>query len=98
MAEERLRAGDAAGFFAEAERSLAVALDGALGRRVDGLTRDELSSALGERGGPELASDVLKELDNCDFARFAPSAARQGEMRACLDRLPGLIERIERGA
>jgi len=96
LAKERLRAGDAAGFFAEAARSLAAALDDRLDRRVDGMTRDELSSALSERGGPDLASDVLKELDNCDFARFAPSAAREGEMRACLERLPGLLERIER--
>jgi hypothetical protein len=60
------------------------------------MTRDELMVALRDRGGEQMAADVLTELDNCDFARFAPLASRKSEMRACFDRLPELLSRIER--
>ena len=95
LAEQRLGAGDAAGFFAEAARAIQERLTERLGQRVEGMTRDELSSLLSRLAGADLATAVLTELDNCDLARFAPSAVREGEMRACLSRLPELLGRIE---
>jgi hypothetical protein len=38
---------------------------------------------------------VVKELENCDFARFAPSASGPGEMRAALRRVRTLLTFIE---
>jgi hypothetical protein len=38
----------------------------------------------------------VRELENCDFARFAPSASGPGEMRAALRRVRNLLGWIER--
>jgi oxygen tolerance protein BatD len=95
-AEQRLSAGDAAGFFAEVSRAVGESLAERLGRRIEGMARDELGTLLVERAGADLATAIVEEMDGCDFARFAPPAARMGEMQACLDRLPGLLDRISR--
>jgi hypothetical protein len=39
---------------------------------------------------------VVKELENCDFARFAPSASGPGEMRAAMRRVRTLLGMIEK--
>jgi len=96
LAEQHLRGGNAADFYAEAARSLHEALSERLGRRAEGMTREELASLLLARAGNELATKILEELDNCDFGRFAPAEQREGEMRACLGRLPDLLEGIAR--
>jgi hypothetical protein len=61
------------------------------------MTREQLRAYLGARGFPEETVDALaRELENCDFARFAPSASGPGEMRAALRRVRALLTAIER--
>jgi hypothetical protein len=38
----------------------------------------------------------VKELENCDFSRFAPSASSPGEMRAAMRRVRALLGLIEK--
>ena len=63
-----------------------------LGAKVEALTLGELRAHLRARGfDKETAEAVVKELENCDFARFAPSASGPGEMRAALRRVRTLL-------
>jgi hypothetical protein len=39
---------------------------------------------------------LVRELESCDFARFAPSASGPGEMRAAVRRVRALLGAIER--
>jgi hypothetical protein len=44
----------------------------------------------------EAADAIVKELETCDFSRFAPSASGPGEMRAALRRTRTLLSWIEK--
>ena len=89
--------GDKGAFFGEVAAALHGLLDHKLGIRVEGLTRPELELVLRRAGFDEsLASQVLQELDNSDFARFTPSASDSGEMERTLDRARKLLDRIIR--
>ena len=84
-------------FFAELSRALTDHLEDRLGIPVAGMTRDELRRVLSDRGMPEeTLAQLARELENCDFARFAPSASGPGEMRAALRRGKTLLGEIER--
>ena len=64
---------------------------------MEALTLGELREHLVKHGfDKETAEAVVKELENCDFARFAPSASGSGEMRAALRRVRALLSAIER--
>jgi hypothetical protein len=57
------------------------------------MTQEELREAALEVGyTPELIRLVFVELDNCDFARFAPAASAQDEMKETLQRVERLLE------
>jgi hypothetical protein len=107
-ARRRLRAAEyyiktqrPSGFFGECARVLYEYLEYRLGSKVEALTLAELDEHLSKHGFTrETARAVVMELENCDFARFALSAAEPGEMRAALRRvraLLGLIERVKPG-
>ncbi|MEK6607437.1 MAG: BatD family protein [Myxococcota bacterium] len=92
-------------FFGEVAAALRDPLSEGLGRRVEGMTREELAEALAGRGASSLARAVIAELDNCDFARYAhvpprglmrPATTRQGEMSGALARARDLVRRIEK--
>jgi hypothetical protein len=84
-------------FFGECARILYEHLEYRLGAKVEGLTLTELRPHLIAHGfAPEAAEAVVMELENCDFARFAPSASGPGEMRAALRRVKNLLGLIER--
>jgi hypothetical protein len=96
-AEVHIRGSRAAMFFGEMARVLAEHIEERVGEPVASLTRDHLRTFLRERGFPEETVDALvRELENCDFARFAPSASGPGEMRAALRRVRALLTAIER--
>ncbi len=83
--------------FGEVAAALHGLLDHKLGVRVEGLTRPELELVLRRAGfDDELAAQVLQELDNCDFARFTPSASDPGEMERTLGRAKKLLDTIIR--
>src|SRR5262249_59303984 len=68
------------------------------GTPVAAMPREQLRELLLGRGFPEETVEALvRELENCDFARFAPSASGPGEMRAALRRVRGRLGALARG-
>jgi hypothetical protein len=97
VAEYHIKASRPSAFFGECARVLYEHLEYRLGAKVEALTLGELRGHLLGRGfPPETAELVVKELENCDFARFAPSASGPGEMRAALRRVRALLGMIEK--
>jgi hypothetical protein len=95
-AEYHIKAQRPPAFFGECARVLYEHLEYRLGAKVEALTLSELRAHLESRGfSKETAEGVVKELENCDFARFAPSASGPGEMRAALRRVRTLLGWIE---
>jgi len=84
-------------FFGECARSLYEHLEYRLGMKCESYTNEELRRLLADRGfEQELAGAIASELENCDFARFAPSASGPGEMRAAIRRVRHLLSMIEK--
>jgi hypothetical protein len=97
VAELHIRGGRAGKFFGEIARVLNEHIEERVGEPVAAMTRDQLREFLARKGFPEETVDALsRELENCDFARFAPSASGPGEMRAALRRVRALLTAIER--
>jgi hypothetical protein len=96
VAEYHIKAQRPSAFFGECARVIYEHLEYRLGQKVESLTLAELRAHLLARAFPaETAEAVVKELENCDFARFAPSASGPGEMRAALRRVRTLLGWIE---
>lgn len=94
-ARDKQRAGEAVACFAELEAALREQLAHQLGERTEGLPRDELRRYLQDRGfSAALIDRIGEELDNCDFARFAPSASAGRELEAALERTRQLLRDI----
>jgi tetratricopeptide (TPR) repeat protein len=94
-AQQLRAAGDTSGFFGEVAAAIRCQLDHRLALRSEGLTREELAARMGEAGYPgTLAEEVLGELDNCDFARFAPAASGGQQMAETIQRARRLVERL----
>jgi tetratricopeptide (TPR) repeat protein len=97
VAEYHIRAQRPSAFFGECARVLYEHLEYRLGNKVEAFTLGELREYLVAREfDRETVENVVKELENCDFARFAPSASGPGEMRATLRRVKTLLPFIER--
>ena len=97
VAEYHIKAQRPSAFFGECARVIYEHLEYRLGQKCEALTLGELKPFLEQRGFPkETAEAVVKELETCDFARFAPSASGPGEMRAALRRVRTLLGWIER--
>ena len=96
VAEYNIKAGRPPAFFAECARAIYEHLEFRLGAKVESFTLDGLRVHLAQRGfSKETAEAICRELENCDFARFAPSASGPGEMRAALRRARTLLGFIE---
>lgn len=86
-----------AAFFAAVAAAIRELLQIKLGARTEGLTREELRRTLEAAGFEEaLTQELIEELDNCDFARFAPAASGTGEMESTLSRTRKLLDRLSR--
>ncbi len=97
VAEYHIKAQRPSAFFGECARVIYEHLEYRLGAKVEALTLSELRLHLEKSGfQKETAEAVVKELENCDFARFAPSASGPGEMRAALRRVRTLLGWIEK--
>jgi hypothetical protein len=97
VAEYHIKAARPSAFFGECARVLYEHLEYRLGAKVEALTLGELREHLVKSGfSRETAEAVVRELENCDFARFAPSASGPGEMRAALRRVRTLLPLIEK--
>jgi hypothetical protein len=96
-AEQHLKRDDAAALFAEISSVLSTVLEAKLGQPIGSLTMPELERTLVERGiSADAAQLVVRELENCDFGRFAPRGTRGDEMRAALDRSRSLLHTLDR--
>jgi tetratricopeptide (TPR) repeat protein len=96
VAEYHIKAQRPPAFFGECARAIYEHLEFRLGGKVESFTLDELRThLLGKGFSPETAEAIVRELENCDFARFAPSASGPGEMRAALRRVRNLLGFIE---
>jgi len=97
VAEIHLRGNRPAKFFGELARVLYDHIEERLGQPVQSMTRDALRAFLAHKG---FEPDTIEEIDHCleafDFARFAPTAAGPGEMRAQLRQLKELLRQIEK--
>ena len=97
VAEYHIKAQRPSAFFGECARVLYEHLEYRLGAKVEALTLGELREHLTARGfDRETVELTVKELENCDFARFAPSASGPGEMRAAMRRVRALLGLIEK--
>lgn len=97
VAEIHLRGNRPAKFFGELARVLYDHIEERLGKPVQSMTRPELRRFLGESGfAPATIDRIDQSLEEFDFARFAPTAAGPGEMRAQLRQLKELLREIER--
>src|SRR5205085_11311916 len=62
-----------------------------------GTPRERLAELLRESGVADQAIDgLLAELDNCDFARFAPAADRELQAQNSIHRIEAVLGDIER--
>jgi BatD DUF11 like domain len=97
LAEVHIRGNRPAKFFGEIAHMLNEHVEERVGEPIAALTRDQLRQLLSERGFPaEVINQLVTELEACDMARFAPTAAGPGEMRAALRRAQDLLRAIEK--
>tara|TARA_B100000674_G_scaffold468769_1_gene454974 strand:+ start:62 stop:1882 length:1821 start_codon:yes stop_codon:yes gene_type:complete len=94
-AEEAMKAGQAKEFFDEIALTLQNCLTERLSIPAQGLQHEELKRRAIDLGlTVELMENIVAELENCDFARFAASSSMQGTMEDTLRRAEGLVEGI----
>jgi hypothetical protein len=97
LASSYLKSGDRVGFFGEIANVIQEQLSARTGLRVRGLTSTELSQALTEYGvDPDLRDRLVSQLEECDFARFAPAAAETKQMEDALARTRRLLTELDR--
>lgn len=88
--------GDAVQFYAELSSALMTEIDLKFSIKSDGLTRTELRQIMANAAlDKKIIDDIFIEFDNCDFARFAPSAAGSGELSAAFLRMKKLLARLK---
>jgi hypothetical protein len=96
-AQRSVSANDSRAFFTAVRTTLAQFLGDRLGVSVRGLTHEQLRRALVARGAAaELALEVVEELENADYARFAPVSVRGEEMQRALARARDLITALDK--
>ena len=93
-----LQRGESVAFYAEIVRAVTGYLADKQGIAAAGLTRDELVSALLARGQPEEpVRRLVRILDDCDRARFAPGSGESPAREAMLGRTDQVLGELDRG-
>jgi hypothetical protein len=94
-----LQRGESLAFYAEVARAVTGYLLDKQGVAAAGLTREELAAALRARGhGEETVRRLLRVLDDCDRARFAPGSGDAPAREAMLGRADQVLNELDRGA
>ncbi len=89
------RSGSAAEFYGDLARALRGYLEDRHGIAMAGVVEATLRTELARRGHTEASVEaVLRELDACDGARFAPSGDT-GELEGARTRMKALLETLE---
>jgi hypothetical protein len=98
-ARAHLNGGRVDHFYRELAALLSERVAARLGQPIGGFTRAELRARLASSGlAPGLVSEVLSELDACDAGRYAPGAGTGESMRAALERIGAIAQRLDEAA
>jgi hypothetical protein len=93
-----LQRGESLAFYAEVARAVTGYLLDKQGVAAAGLTREELAAALRARGhGEEAVRRLVRVLDDCDRARFAPGSGDAPAREAMLGRADQVLNELDRG-
>jgi len=96
-AEQALKDGLVKDFYGQLARTLTSYLEERANIPATGMTHDQVRAAATRVGYPaDLVDAVVVEMENCDFARFAPSGGASDKMREAHARVNGIIERLDR--
>lgn len=83
-------------FFSEVARAITLYIGDKLNQPGFGLTKDQIISELSSKGAEkERIDEIIKLLEDCDFARFAPSSSGIDEMKSFLNSVEKAIVRLE---
>jgi hypothetical protein len=95
-AKKLITAGNSPDFYCEVSRALLQYLGDKLNLSAHGLTKDRIASELIVKGvKEEEINKLLKLLDSCDFARFAPGSSSPEEMNEFLRQAEDTIVKME---
>jgi len=96
-AEQAMRDALVKDFYGQIARTLVGYLEERANIPATGMTHDEVRGAAREAGyPPDLVDRVIVEMENCDFARFAPHGSASDRMRETLDRTASLLGELDR--
>lgn len=84
-------------FYPSVSKALTDFLGDKLNLSAAGITTDRVAADLEARGvSEELRRKLISCLEECDFARFAPSGRSKNDMRGTLDSARSVIQMLER--
>ncbi|MCA9521657.1 MAG: protein BatD [Myxococcales bacterium] len=84
-------------FYSEMARVLTTYLEAKLGDDVKAKTQLDLKRLLELRGcAAETIEEVIMELENCDFGRFAPLGVRSDEMQRTFERIGSTLKKLDK--
>jgi hypothetical protein len=96
-AQSLMDSADVKGFFGQITRIIIGFFEDKAGFPATGMTHDILrTTASGAGFDSKLLDDVIAELENADFARFAPAATLQTQMKETLKRIQAMVEELDR--
>ena len=96
-AEQALKDGLVKDFYGQLARTLTSYFEERANIPATGMTHLEVRQATRAAGYPaDLADAWVVEMENCDFARFAPTGSAADKMREAIARVSGLIDRLEK--
>ncbi len=95
-ADQAMRDGLVKDFYGQIARTLMGYLEERANIPAAGMTHDELRAAARDTGyRPDLVDAVIVELENCDFARFAPQGSASDKMRETRERTATLLRDLD---
>jgi hypothetical protein len=83
-------------FFSEVARAITLYIGDKVNQPGFGLTKDQIISELSSKGAErERIDEIIKLLEECDYARFAPGSSGIDEMKSFLKSVEKAIVRLE---
>lgn len=96
LARKLMDSGDNEKFYQEILSALQGYVSDKLNIPASRLLRDNIADELRTYGAPEeLITEVIAILDDCDMARYAPSASSASSMKEIFDRTSSVMERLQ---